>query len=206
MPLLSLRPRRALSAMPVTALTREAGYPLLSRHGGWVLLFIGLALVAIGVGYEERAAVAVPLVVLGSGLLLVGVLVEQIEGDVELSVNRVKLPLIRRVLTEEGEKRGLPPEEVETRIVQISQDLDAVLQSHHRQQPGRSTLARLLTEKRAESSTEVQGEANEWEAARRVIAAWLDSIDGPSGATGGQQKAQEQQQARRSQVRPKTLD
>jgi hypothetical protein len=77
-----------------------------------VLLGLGLAMLAVGVWVEDRAAVAAPLVIIGALVVVAGVIFEAWADLEELSISQAGVTLRRRPppSAEELAEAGLPPE------------------------------------------------------------------------------------------------
>jgi hypothetical protein len=99
------------------------------------LVVLGLALLALGIWVEDRAAVAAPLVVLGALIVVAGILVQSwMETVHEMSLGREGLTLKRQLPSaEELTEAGLPPEvaaEIERWMTTLAEALPQVIDSH----------------------------------------------------------------------------
>lgn len=89
------------------------------RAGGIMLVAVGIGAALLGVFVEDREAVAVPLVVLGLGLVGVGALLDRIEGSFKVGLQGLEATL-RKAVEKKAKERQLPREEREEALERAS--------------------------------------------------------------------------------------
>jgi hypothetical protein len=82
--------------------------------GGIALFSTGAAMIVLAVFIEDREAVAVALVALGTVLVILGVLAPRLEGPLEVGpTGGLKAQLTKQQLIETAVEKGLGPAEIE---------------------------------------------------------------------------------------------
>jgi len=87
--------RETLSQRLRDTRTRANELDFLGRHASWLLVIFGIALLVTGVVIARKEAVAVVLAFSGVGVFVIGVLLSQLEGTIELGPTRLKAQLRR---------------------------------------------------------------------------------------------------------------
>jgi hypothetical protein len=97
------------------------------RPSTLVLVGLGLALLAVGVWVEDRAAVAAPLVIIGALVVVVGVVFEAWADIEEMSVSQAGLTFKRRAPSAEQLTEGGLPSQVADALEQWLEDVTRLL-------------------------------------------------------------------------------
>jgi len=90
------------------------------------LILLGLAMLALGIWVEDRAAVAAPLVIIGALIVVAGVIFEAWADIAEMSVSQGGLTFKRRPSVEQLTEAGLPPKVAEEIQAWMDGILDAL--------------------------------------------------------------------------------
>ena len=176
-----------------------AGVRWLSRGigdaSGLILLVLGLGLAAIALFVEDREAVSATALVLGFVLVVGGVLVERLEGPIEMTSTGFKGQLreAQRDLEADALQAGVPPDEARAlldeaveRVEQLERELErtsiestvrAVLSAEREKEERGRAAARRLLEIAAQSTSSNRAEdESPVEFASEATRLWLQNL------------------------------